>query len=192
MLAFEILNLFVKYSSSWRPGYTLLHTEETNFLIKVWNFIRGNSPCYQERFPKKSVRKFIKEIKKIANTKIMIYTKLEAEACNKILEMLGIQSQFEEKDKIFAKPDSLKSAEFVDHDTGRVIIISANSEDQDGVLSNHHGLILDVSRDGKLEEDLLNELNYFFRKLLGKGRKDLLHEEMHQLALEMNLPIFAD
>lgn len=38
-----------------------------------------------------------------------------------------------------------KSAEEVDHDTRRVVVISALKEDQtDSVMSNNHNLILDI------------------------------------------------
>jgi hypothetical protein len=43
-----------------------------------------------------------------------------------------------------------------------------------------------------LDDDYLFKLGEFFSKLLVKGRKDLLHEEMHELAQEMNLPICID
>lgn len=66
--------------------------------------------------------------------------------CNKILIDLGIDSWFEEKDVIYVREDQLKNAEDVDHDTGRVIIISANNKDQDGMLGNHHGLILALEK----------------------------------------------
>lgn len=151
------------------------------------------SPCYFPRFSKKAIRSFFRDLKLAPNVKIMIYTKLQPEVCNKILIDLGIDSWFEEKDVIYVREDQLKNAEDVDHDTGRVIIISANNKDQDGMLGNHHGLILALEkRQGKLDDDYLLKLREFLSTLLKKGRKDLLHEEMHELAQEMNLPICID
>jgi len=59
-----------------------------------------------------------------------------------LLEELGINNCFEDRDKLFVKYYSNRSAEEVDEDTGRVIIISACKNDKEEALSNHHGLFL--------------------------------------------------
>jgi len=76
ILAFEIQNLFVKYSHQMEAMYTPIVMGQLAFFNKLWNYLTGYSPCYFPKFTRKAIRNFFKELKALPNTKIVIYTKL--------------------------------------------------------------------------------------------------------------------
>ncbi len=64
-----------------------------------------------------------------------------------MLQNIGIQHLFPPDKQYFTK-NKFKSPEEIDCDTGRVIIITANQEDQrDEIMSSHHNLILSLDHE---------------------------------------------
>ena len=69
-----------------------------------------------------------------------------------------------------------KSADELDCDTGRVVIVSAlKNDDRDCVMGNNHNLILDIKENEKIEGDFFDNLSRFFKKVIEIGRGDSLH-----------------
>ena len=140
------------------------------------------------RFSAKAVRKFFSEIKNINDTRTVIYTTLEPEVCGKILQEMSLSTYFPEEDIVYSRTGKL-SADEVDPDTGRVVIVSGSAEVLDGTLASHHGLVVSWGEERMVEEDELGRLSQLFVRLLGNGRVDNLHDDMYEMAIEMNLPI---
>jgi hypothetical protein len=100
------------------------------------------------------LRKLLKDLRKCQHLRLMIYTKMEKEVCDEILENFGVSNYFEHKNRVYMQSEH-KSADELDCDTGRVVVVSAIKEDhRDGIMSNGHNLILDLGNE-KLEGELL-------------------------------------
>lgn len=86
-----------------------------------------------------------------------------------------------------------KSAEEIDDETRRVVIISANKEDRnESILGSNHKLILNIPDNHHLETETLDNLQLFLTKLAAAREIDNLHEMMHELAIDMDLPLLND
>lgn len=88
-----------------------------------------------------------------------------------------------------------KSADEVSHDTRGVVVISAKKQDYraESIMGNNHNLILKINEEGHIDEELFfDKLKTFLLKLVQIGRTDSLHQVMHELAFDMNLPIVTD
>ncbi len=59
-------------------------------------------------------------------------------------------------------------------------------------MGNNHNLILKINEEGHIDEELLDKLRTFLLKLVQIGRSDNFHEVMHELAIDMNLPLVTD
>ena len=69
----------------------------------------GYSPCYAMRFTPKAVRKFFSDLKAMTEVRAVIYTTLNREACDRILEEINLSSYFGEGERIYSKNGSLSA-----------------------------------------------------------------------------------
>ena len=71
-------------------------------------------------------------------------------------------------------------------------MISALKDDhRDSVMSNVHNLILDMGKE-RFEGEMLERFRSLLLKTVQSGRREDLHEDVHHLALELELPVWND
>jgi hypothetical protein len=192
IIAFEIANLIVVFSERYQPHYTVLDDSEKTMAARIKGYLTNMRPCFFLRFTRKATRKFFKDLKFLDNVRLVLYTSLPREHCEKILEDTSLDSFFEEKDRIYTR-NELKSVAEVDHDTGRVIMVSANPKDQDTSLTSYHSLILGLGEPGVLQDEaILYNLRDCLVELALRGRCDTLHEDMHELTNQKGLPLIDE
>ena len=75
----------VVYSEKYNTKYRLIEGPDKNIGGKIMDYLTNMRPCFFMRFTRKAIRAFFKELKTVSNIRLMVYTKLEREVCQKIL-----------------------------------------------------------------------------------------------------------